>query len=405
MVSIATSSYIMQDQKSLQPDFPTNCQTNNNNEAFSLYMESLQQGLDENWRGGYTQMPDEIRQDSTLSPRAKIVYEQLLSYMWFKSDRCWPSQQTLAEATGYSRRTIIRALQDLYNRGYIEKWRRGLGKTNCYFINPISFVRSFRVAEQGQNVLSAASSTQDQADPITLPVSETLCRISHSDTSRSDIQAQYDMPECHTKYTKKKKILLNDSVSNISIAHSEENIAFNIPAQLPKENEENIGRKDTQKDSLSSVIDGKNIKRQAPELPLYLSADMKDLSEDYLVKLGMIPEHKRRPIPEFITCIITDYSFEMGDDPKYVKSNITRAAKMYYTACAIFTDIQDNPEEHFTRMLYLAREDVYRMTNIRHRTCSHINRMPAFFACLENWFSFKPEERAYLYSNEPLYIN
>ena len=54
------------------------------------------------------------------------------------------SQATIAQATGYSRRSVIRALQELYERGYIERWRRGLGDTNVYYINPLSFARSFR---------------------------------------------------------------------------------------------------------------------------------------------------------------------------------------------------------------------------------------------------------------------
>lgn len=113
-------------------------------EAFYGYMEVLRHELEKNWNGGYAQMPNEIRADHTLSHKAKEVYEQLLSFMWFKSDRCWPSQKTIAEATGYSRRSVIRALNELYERGYIEKWRRGLGQTNFYFINPLSFARSFR---------------------------------------------------------------------------------------------------------------------------------------------------------------------------------------------------------------------------------------------------------------------
>ncbi len=417
----------MQAQRLLQPDSPTYSQTNNANEAFSHYMENLQQELEENWRGGYTQMPDEIRQDATLSPRAKIIYEQLLSYMWFKSDHCWPSQQTLAEATGYSRRTVIRALQDLYNRGYIEKWRRGLGETNYYFINPLSFVRSFCLPGQDKSIVPLRENIQDQKDTLSFTLPDSSCQISHTDTSRSDNMTHSNVPECHTKYTKQKKIQLASIDSSISSPSPEKSTFLATSTWSPPENCIKRNTIEIHKASFSSATGG-NDANGLPELPFdnakvpcprsqtkkrngamqdapLLTSIIADIPDDYLIKLGMAPIRKRRPTPEFIVRIITDYTYEMGDNPKCVKSNITRATKMYYTACAIFSDIQDNPEEHFTQMLFLAKEDVRHISNIRYRTSSHINRMPAFFACLENRFGFKPEERAYLYSNEPLYVN
>src|SRR5690348_5158965 len=35
-----------------------------------------------NLQGSFTQMPDAVRKDSTLSTSAKMVYEHLLGYMW-----------------------------------------------------------------------------------------------------------------------------------------------------------------------------------------------------------------------------------------------------------------------------------------------------------------------------------
>jgi DNA-binding transcriptional regulator YhcF (GntR family) len=109
----------------------------------TAYRDMLREELKKNWANGFCRMPDAVRNDLSLSPKAKIVYEQLLAHMWFSTDRCYPSQQTLADETGYSRRTVIRACKELYERGYIEKWRRGQGKANYYFINPLSFPRSF----------------------------------------------------------------------------------------------------------------------------------------------------------------------------------------------------------------------------------------------------------------------
>jgi helix-turn-helix protein len=197
-----------QDDQPLSPD----------EEAFMAYRETWRQELEENWTGGYAQMPNEIRQDRSLSHKAKEVYEQLLSYMWFKTDRCWPSQTTLAEATGYSRRSIVRALNELYERGYIEKWRRGLGLTNYYFINPLSFVRSFRPLPGPRTVThlpfnailpsDAPELRQDigtaqprPAQPVSLPAQNPEVPNSHTGNAKN---AQQETPNWHTKHTKAK---------------------------------------------------------------------------------------------------------------------------------------------------------------------------------------------------------
>src|SRR5512135_1911614 len=134
----------MQQQQNVTIDELFDC------DSETAYRDMLQKALAKNWTGGFCRMPDAVRNDPTLSPKAKIVYEQLLAHMWFSTDRCYPSQQTLADETGYSRRTVIRACKELYERGYIEKWRRGQGHSNYYFINPLSFPRSFRRTSREQ---------------------------------------------------------------------------------------------------------------------------------------------------------------------------------------------------------------------------------------------------------------
>lgn len=179
-------------------------------EAFLAYRDAWRQELEQNWSGGYAQMPNEVRHDPTISAKAKILYEQLLSYMWFKSDRCWPSQATLAEATGYSRRTVIRALNELYERGYIEKWRRGLGNTNYYFINPLSFVRSFRplpgprtsTSLPHNNIVPVqASALRQGIDTATPRPIEPLHPEVTNWHNGSDSVAHAEVTDWHTKHT------------------------------------------------------------------------------------------------------------------------------------------------------------------------------------------------------------
>jgi Helix-turn-helix domain len=88
-------------------------------------------GFDPVTAGGFTQVPNILLQTSKLSPTAKIVYAQLLSYAW-SNERCFPGQERMVKDTGNSRTTIYRALIELQNAGWLEVQRRGQGKTNVY---------------------------------------------------------------------------------------------------------------------------------------------------------------------------------------------------------------------------------------------------------------------------------
>ena len=166
-----------------------------------------------NLTGGFTQMPDAVRTDRRLGTSAKVVYEHLLGYMWQK-EWCWPGQKRMAAELGISRRTIIRACQELYERGYIDKWRRGQGLTNFYFVNPLSFVatttgRSLttmslrlpgdRVLVPGAALADLYSTTFYANDAALFSVPPKECQ---SGTSRSDTMAQLNVPKSHSKYTK-----------------------------------------------------------------------------------------------------------------------------------------------------------------------------------------------------------
>jgi len=187
--------------------------------AFEAYLATWRKELDANWDGGYAQIPTLVRNDASLSAKAKLVYEQLLSYMWFRSDRCWPSQATLAQGTGYSRRTVIRALQELYERGYIECVRRGLGQTNNYFVNPLSFARSFRpIAGPRTAIRMPHVNRMALADPAFLcgisdaikrPVEPCVPEVTNCHIG-SDRMAHQEVTDCHSNYTKTNHTHLNE---------------------------------------------------------------------------------------------------------------------------------------------------------------------------------------------------
>lgn len=83
---------------------------------------------------GFTQMPNVILREKKLSIGAKAVYACLLSYAW-QDPTCFPGQGRMADDLGVSKRSVITFLKELERAGYLEKERRGLGKTNVYVLH------------------------------------------------------------------------------------------------------------------------------------------------------------------------------------------------------------------------------------------------------------------------------
>ena len=80
---------------------------------------------------GFTQVPNVILTDASLSVGAKLVYAMLLKYAW-SNDACFPGQQALARDMGAGERSVRSYLKELEKRGHLELIQRGLGKTNLY---------------------------------------------------------------------------------------------------------------------------------------------------------------------------------------------------------------------------------------------------------------------------------
>jgi hypothetical protein len=127
------------------------------------------------------------------------------------------------------------------------------------------------------------------------------------------------------------------------------------------------------------------------------------IPENHLEEMGIATTPAKRPIPEFIRDIVSRYSRELGDSSVSTKSNITRAAKLYFFALDYIKDAQDDPQGFFSDLLYTAKQAAYKVNGIRYRNASnHPNRMPVFFTCLENLFELRDEELDYIRSDEPL---
>ena len=79
----------------------------------------------------FTQVPNFILTNKTLSVGAKLYYAMLLKYAR-ENDYCFPGQQRLAEDMGAGERSVRTYQKELEDAGFLEVTQRGLGKTNLY---------------------------------------------------------------------------------------------------------------------------------------------------------------------------------------------------------------------------------------------------------------------------------
>src|ERR1044071_7022822 len=89
--------------------------------------------LDPVARGGFTQVPNFILRNSTLSVGAKLTYAMFLSYAWH-NESCFPGQDRLAVDMGLSRSRVTELVSELNRAGLLTIQRRGQGMTNTYTI-------------------------------------------------------------------------------------------------------------------------------------------------------------------------------------------------------------------------------------------------------------------------------
>jgi biotin operon repressor len=85
-------------------------------------------------RGGFTQVPNFILRDGTLSLGAKVAYSMFLHFAW-NNESCFPGQDRLAQHMGMSVPRVNEYIRELKEAGLVEITRRGQGRTNLYRVN------------------------------------------------------------------------------------------------------------------------------------------------------------------------------------------------------------------------------------------------------------------------------
>lgn len=90
--------------------------------------------LDPVAKGGFTQVPNFILRDGSLTLGAKVAYSMFLHFAW-NNDSCFPGQDRLAYHMGMSVASVNNYIKELERASLVEIKRRGQGKTNLYRVN------------------------------------------------------------------------------------------------------------------------------------------------------------------------------------------------------------------------------------------------------------------------------
>lgn len=100
------------------------------------------------------------------------VYIALSSFQG-QQDTCWPSRDQIAERSALHSTNVSKALTSLEKRGWVEKMRRGKGKTNVYYV-------------LDEVAVSATSTNLDIADSATSAVADSTTSLLYTKTTKEN---------------------------------------------------------------------------------------------------------------------------------------------------------------------------------------------------------------------------
>jgi len=99
-------------------------------------------------RKGFTSVPNLLFCLKGLSHGARLTFVLLLKYAW-QEKSCFPGVDTLASDLEVERKSVIRYTKELEEYGLVAIRRRGLGKTNVYYINRLRGEDALRLKSHG----------------------------------------------------------------------------------------------------------------------------------------------------------------------------------------------------------------------------------------------------------------
>ncbi|MFF2912377.1 helix-turn-helix domain-containing protein [Paenibacillus sp. NPDC057934] len=96
---------------------------------------------------GHVQLPRMVVHSLNLSGTAKIAYGVISGYVFEQGRSAFPSISRIAMACNCSKKTAIKYVDELVEKGFIQKERNGNGRTNTYYLVDIDKIPHLHVSE------------------------------------------------------------------------------------------------------------------------------------------------------------------------------------------------------------------------------------------------------------------
>lgn len=114
-------------------------------------------------QSGFTQIPNAILREATLSVQARLAFAMLASFAW-EDESCFPGQEKVAAMLGVSDRSLRGYIGELKAAGAVEVERRGLGKTNRYVLLPSALTGSLLPLRTGSVVPGKKTKVEEDSE-------------------------------------------------------------------------------------------------------------------------------------------------------------------------------------------------------------------------------------------------
>ena len=314
---------------------------------------------------GFTQVPNAILKDTTLSVDARMLYSILLSYCWQKGF-CFPSYDTLMRDMQCHSQALRSYIKELITHGLITVVRRGQGKSNQY-------VLSHRItADTPEPVSTQAGREEPSSANITEPV---LCP---SQPEEYITQKDEEKDPSKIRTAKKEETDYVNPMGTAVNAYGVEQQRTQEPSEDPTQ--ERAGENNKRKDGISEErrrpSNHQNTSKPSGAHEIKLTCE-----ETHKVAKGSVSASDLTSHDDEARQAIRDYIRDIRSklhDEAPLESSTTRAFRLYQRA--------DIDLSSFFNRLY----DAETATNQRHTTIKKrradgfINRMAYFFAVLED---------------------
>ena len=315
---------------------------------------------DQSLKLGFIQLPKLVLYARNLTRDAKLLYAILLGYAW-QQGRCFPGYSRLCYDMGASENTVRVYMRELEKVGLLQQKRRGLGKTNIYILLDL---RTAKIeVQEPQNARPAKIEVQEPPETTAPEHKKTAGELETEEleTDRQETGIYSNETHSNRSDSKHQGGRLSTTVRGRSIVDNP--AAGEGPADDP-----------------------------APTGWTHLAEVVRALRPRAAAD-GPAPAASRRgrpPKADYIATVMEEISTRLHDDPKHVRSNITRATRLWQASGL-------DERAFVEQVLYQARSLAQAQGNVTKRAGDGTglrNKVPYFFAVAEDLLGLRERRDA-----------